>query len=111
MINELDLLWVPNFIALGIYFLFETKFSWNEGIDLLLMSNVCLVFATRYHSLLLVPTLVWTMLLVQLVLMIVFYSMWKLMDILSRYYSEVFLNHHIVAFFEAGILKDVRSFT
>ena len=32
MINELDLLWVPNFIALGIYFLFGTKFSWNEGI-------------------------------------------------------------------------------
>ena len=33
MINELDLLWVPNFIALGIYFIFGTKFSWNEGID------------------------------------------------------------------------------
>ena len=33
MINEFDLLRVPNFIALGIYFLFGTKFSWNEGID------------------------------------------------------------------------------
>ena len=33
MINELDLLWLPNFIALGIYFIFWTKFSWNEGID------------------------------------------------------------------------------
>ena len=33
MINELDLPWVPNFTALGIYFLFETNFSWNEGID------------------------------------------------------------------------------
>ena len=33
MINELDLLWLPNFIALGIYFIFGTKFSWNEGID------------------------------------------------------------------------------
>ena len=33
MIKEHDLLWVPNFIALGIYFLFRTKFSWNEGID------------------------------------------------------------------------------
>ena len=22
-----------NFIALGIYFIFRTKFSWNEGID------------------------------------------------------------------------------
>ena len=32
-INELDLLWVPNFIALEIYFIFGTKFSWNEGID------------------------------------------------------------------------------
>ena len=33
MINELDLLWLPNFIALGIYLVFGTKFSWNEGID------------------------------------------------------------------------------
>ena len=33
MINELDLLWVPNFIVLGIYFIFGTKFSWNEVID------------------------------------------------------------------------------
>ena len=32
MINELHLLWVPNFIALGIYFLFGTKFSWKEEI-------------------------------------------------------------------------------
>ena len=32
MINELDLLWVPNFIALEISFLFGTKFSWNEEI-------------------------------------------------------------------------------
>ena len=24
---------MPNFIALGIYFLFGTKFSWNEGTD------------------------------------------------------------------------------
>ena len=30
MINELHLLWVPNFIALGIYFLFGIKFSWKE---------------------------------------------------------------------------------
>ena len=29
-INELDLLWVPIFIALGIYFIFGTTFSWNE---------------------------------------------------------------------------------
>ena len=33
MINELDQLWVPNFIALGIYFNFGTNFSWNEGTD------------------------------------------------------------------------------
>ena len=33
MINELDLLWLPNFIPLWIYFIFGTKFSWNEGID------------------------------------------------------------------------------
>ena len=33
MINELRQLWVPNFIAVGIYFLFETTFSWNEETD------------------------------------------------------------------------------
>ena len=33
MINELHLLWVPNFIAIGTYFLFGTKFSWNEETD------------------------------------------------------------------------------
>ena len=32
-INKLDLLWVPSFIALGIYFIFGTKFSWNGWID------------------------------------------------------------------------------
>ena len=32
-VNKLDLLWVSNFIALGIYFIFGTKFSWNEGIE------------------------------------------------------------------------------
>ena len=34
MINELNLLWVPYFIAFGIYFLFVTKFSWNEQTDI-----------------------------------------------------------------------------
>ena len=60
MINELDLLWVPNFIALGIYFNFRTKFSWNEEIDtcfnveyVLLGRNFdfcggCLVVTARY---------------------------------------------------------------
>ena len=33
MINKLHLLSVPNFIALGINFLFGTTFSWNWGID------------------------------------------------------------------------------
>ena len=33
-INELGPLWVPKFIALGIYFLFGTKLSWKEGIDI-----------------------------------------------------------------------------
>ena len=32
-INELDLRWVPDFIALGIYFNFATKVSWNEGVN------------------------------------------------------------------------------
>ena len=33
MINELDLLLLPNFMALGIHFVFGAKFSWNLGID------------------------------------------------------------------------------
>ena len=33
VINEFDLLWLPNFIALQIYFISGTKFSLNEGID------------------------------------------------------------------------------
>ena len=33
MINELHLLWMPNFIAIGIYFLFGTKFFWSEETD------------------------------------------------------------------------------
>ena len=40
-INKLDLFWVPNFIALRIYFIFGTKFSWNEGLILVLMTYVC----------------------------------------------------------------------
>ena len=76
---------MSNFIALGIYFLFGTKFSWNEGIDtcfnvecVLLGRNFdflsgylvvtarylvvttgyprYLVVTARYRSLLLVPT-------------------------------------------------------
>ena len=33
MISKLHLLWVPNFIAIEIYFLSGTKFSWNEETD------------------------------------------------------------------------------
>ena len=33
MINKLDLLQLPNFKALGIYFIFGTKLSWNERND------------------------------------------------------------------------------
>ena len=32
---------MPNFIALGIYFISGTKFFWNEGLILVLTSNVC----------------------------------------------------------------------
>ena len=59
---------MPNFVALGMYFLFGTKFSWNEEIDIyfdveyvLLDRNFdflggYLVDTARYRSLLLVPT-------------------------------------------------------
>ena len=30
MIKELHLIWVPNFIALGVYFPFGLNLSWNE---------------------------------------------------------------------------------
>ena len=32
-LKKLDLLWLPNFIALGLHFIFETKFFCNEEID------------------------------------------------------------------------------
>ena len=41
MTNKLDLLWLTNFIALGIYFSSGTKFSWNEGIDTCFNVDVC----------------------------------------------------------------------
>ena len=85
MVNERDLLWVPNFITLGLYFLLGTKFSWNEGTDtcvnvecvslccnfdflagyLVVNARYLVVIARHsslmvvtacYHSLLLVPT-------------------------------------------------------
>ena len=55
------LLCVPNFIALGIYFLFGTTFSWNEGNDTCFIVKCVLLgrnfdFLGGYYSLLLVPT-------------------------------------------------------
>ena len=47
-INKLDLLWVSNFIALGIYFIFGTKFFWNEGNDTCF--NVECVLLGRYFD-------------------------------------------------------------
>ena len=70
-INKLDLLWVSNFIALGIYFILGTKFSWNEEIDtcfnvecvllgrnfdFLMVTWWLLLFTASYRLLLLVTT-------------------------------------------------------
>ena len=75
MINKLHLVWVPNFIAWGIYFLSGAKFSWNEENDTcfnvecvllgrnfdflggyLLVTARYLVVTVCYHLLLPVPT-------------------------------------------------------
>ena len=79
IINKLNLLLMPNFLALAIYFTFQTKSFWNKGIDTCFNNIVCmlldsnfdfhggycwlllvtkwLLFVTAgYHSLLLVPT-------------------------------------------------------
>ena len=86
MINKLRLLWGPNFIALGINFLFGAKFSWNEETDtcsnveyvlldgnfdflgycslpngyywLLFVTFWLLLVTARYYS---IPLLVWTL--------------------------------------------------
>ena len=41
MINELDMLRMPNFIALGIYFIFGPNLPGMRGLILVLMWNVC----------------------------------------------------------------------
>ena len=47
MINQLDLLCVPNFISLRIYFVFRTNFSWDERIDTCI--NVeCVLFGHNF---------------------------------------------------------------
>ena len=64
MINKLDLLWLPNLIVLGIYFILGTKFSWNERIDTCIwfcfwyfgFLGGYLVVTARYLGLLLVTT-------------------------------------------------------
>ena len=49
-INELDLLWVPNFIALRMYFLFRTKFSEMRELIFVLMSNMCFLAIKFWFS-------------------------------------------------------------
>ena len=71
MINVLKLFWVPNFIALGVYFIFRTKFTWNETIGICFnveyvlldrnfdfVGGYCtwLAVTARYRLLLFVPT-------------------------------------------------------
>ena len=43
MINKIDLGRVPNFIVLEIYFIFDTTFSWNEGIDTCFNVNLTVI--------------------------------------------------------------------
>ena len=43
MINKIDLKRVPNFIVLEIYFIFDTTFSWNEGIDTCFNVNLTVI--------------------------------------------------------------------
>ena len=62
--DELDLLWVQNFIVLGTYLFLGPDFPGMRGLMLALKSNMCylavifnfLVVTARYRLLLLVPT-------------------------------------------------------
>ena len=85
-IKELDLLWVPNCIALGIYFLFGTKFSWNEGIDTCL--NVeCVLLGCNFDFLggfWLVIACYWWLLLVTARYCSFQYERWRFYLFLSR---------------------------
>ena len=51
-INKLKLLWGSNFIALGVYFIFKIKFSWNKGGGVYTCFNVELVLLGRNLDLL-----------------------------------------------------------
>ena len=46
VINELDLFWVLNFIALRIYFILGSNFSGMRGLILVLMSSMCYLAVT-----------------------------------------------------------------
>ena len=50
IINKFDLLWKPNFIALGMYIIFRTNVSWNERTDTCF--NVkCVLFGHNFNFL------------------------------------------------------------
>ena len=89
MINKLELLWVLNFIALRIFFIFGTKFSWNEETDTCF--NVeCVLFGQNfdlfsgYCSL---PSGCCWLLLVTWWLLLVNALYWWLLLVITRYCS------------------------
>ena len=49
-INKLDLLWVSNFKASEIYFIFGTNFSWNKGNDTCFNVD-CVLLGHNFHFL------------------------------------------------------------
>ena len=84
-INKLDLLWVPNFfIAIGIYFIFGIKFSWNAGIDTCF--NVECVLILTIILIFLVVT--WWLLFVT----------WWLLDVTARYWWLLFVTARYCSF-------------
>ena len=119
LINNFDLLWLSNCIALGIYFIFGTKFSWNEGIDicinvecvllgrnvdslggycslpsgyclLLLVTWWLLVVTARYWWLLLVPTFSMNVLYVNGIMLKLYWMKYTLL------YIEIKLNAKLI---------------
>ena len=50
MINNLEPLSLPNFIALAIYFIFGAKFSWNKGIGTCFNAE-CALFGRNFDFL------------------------------------------------------------
>ena len=86
MINELDLFWLANFMVMEIYFIFGTKFSWNEGIDTCF--NIECVLLGRNFDFLVVT---WWLLLVTWWLLAVTARYSRLLLVNARYYSFPFL--------------------